>query len=251
MADVRARVAVLASGAAVLLAVFAVVVGSALRWVPWPTPPLPTAVERLLTIDPLLDPGRFGTTSATAARTPLGELRRALRAGGFDDGARGGIPRLFVATRSAGAAGSDRADRSGRRRRGVRSRDRDRGSPARPGTRLSVEEAAEDDRDDSGSGRGDGGDDDDRDDDGGGSSSGGGGGSAVGNGGDADGNGDGEPNAGDGTGGNGRGDGNAGKGKGEDGSSGNGGNGGNADDDGGASRAPQARSRGGGQDDDD
>jgi len=249
MAVVRARVAVLASGATVLLAVSAVVLGSALRWVPWPTPPLPTAVERLLTIDPLLDPGRFGATAAASARTPLGDLRRALRAGGFDDGARGGIPRLFVATRSAGAARSDRADRSRRRRGGVRGRDRDRGASTRPGTPLSVEEAAEDDPDERGNGRGDGGDDDDRDDDGGGSPSGGGGGSAVSNGGDADGNGDGEPNAGDGTGGNGRGDGNAGKGKGKDGNSGNGGNA--DDDDGGAAGPSPARSRGGGQDDDD
>jgi len=244
MAVVRARVAVLASGATVLLAVSAVVLGSALRWVPWPTPPLPTAVERLLTIDPLLDPGRFGATAAASARTPLGDLRRALRAGGFDDGARGGIPRLFVATRSAGAARSDRADRSRRRRGGVRGRDRDRGASTRPGTPLSVEEAAEDDPDERGNGRGDGGDDD-----GGGSPSGGGGGSAVSNGGDADGNGDGEPNAGDGTGGNGRGDGNAGKGKGKDGNSGNGGNA--DDDDGGAAGPSPARSRGGGQDDDD
>ncbi|MBA3840315.1 MAG: hypothetical protein H0X55_08500 [Thermoleophilaceae bacterium] len=248
MIDVRTRVAVLASGAVVLVAVLTMLLGSALRWVPWPTAPLPTAVERLLTIDPLLDPGRFATTSAAEAPNPLGELRRALRTGGFDDGARGGIPRLFVATRSAGAVGSDRADRS-RRRRGVRGRDRDGGASARPGTPISVEEAAEDDPDDSGNGRGDGGDDDDRDDDGGGSPSGGGGGSAVSNGGDADGNGDGEPNAGDGTGGNGRGDGNAGKGKGKDGNSGNGGNA--DDDDGGAARPSPARSRGGGQDDDD
>ena len=248
MIDVRTRVAVLASGAVVLVAVLTMLLGSALRWVPWPTAPLPTAVERLLTIDPLLGPGRFATTSAAEAPNPLGELRRALRTGGFDDGARGGIPRLFVATRSAGAVGSDRADRS-RRRRGVRGRDRDGGASARPGTPISVEEAAEDDPDDSGNRRGDGGDEDARDDDDGGSS-GNGGGSAVSDGDDAGGNGNGKADAGNG---NGRGDGSAGNGNGngKNGTNGNGKGGGNADENGGASRPPQARSRGGGQDDDD
>lgn len=186
MPDVRARVAVLASGSVVLLAVLGLLLASPLRRVVLSTASVPLATERLRTVDPLLDPGRFAKAAAAGAPRPLDELRRALRSGGFDDGRRGGIPRLFVVAR---ATVSERGDRSRERRGGGR----DRSASGRGGAAISVEEAADDDRGDRSPytrrNRGD----DDRGDRGGGAGdfASDGGGSEVSNGGDEAGSGDG------------------------------------------------------------